>query len=124
MAREEALISISVEAASNLSASQYRFMRVNASGKLAAPTAGQSVDGVLQDKPDADGAVGLLGILGASKITCGAAVTAGDELTPGTAGKAVTAGTSDVVAGKALADGSGDGSIIPMLLTPQKEPLT
>src|SRR3972149_760040 len=109
MAREEALISISVEAASNLSASQYRFMRVNASGKLAAPTAGQSVDGVLQDKPDADGAVGLLGILGASKITCGAAVPAG---------------TSAVVAGKALADGSGDGSIIPMLLTPQKEPLT
>lgn len=123
MATEEALKNITKLASADLSASQYCFMAINASGLLAAAGAGLAADGVLQDKPDAANRAGILGISGVSKIKCGAAVTAGDDLTPGTGGKAVTAGTGDVVAAKALEDGAGDGSIISALLILSHEPL-
>ena len=124
MAYEEALKNITVPANADLSALQFTFMLVNGSGKLANPAAGGAVRGVLQNDPDAADVPGTLAISGVSRITCGAAVTAGDQLTPGTSGKAVLAATGDVVAGQALETGTGDGSVIAMVLAPQAEPAT
>lgn len=123
MATENALQSISKEASADLSARQYCFMVVNSDGRLETPDAGAAVDGILQDKPDAAGRVGKLSISGQSKLVVGAAVAAGANLTPGTNGKGVTAGTGDVVACKALEAGTGDGSIISVLLNRQAEPI-
>ncbi len=123
MANEETLRSISREASADLSAKQYHFMTINASGLLAAAGAGVSIDGILQDKPDAANRAGQLGVRGRSKIVVGAAVTAGDDLTPDAAGKAVTAATGDVIAGTALEDGAASGNIVSILLNPQREPV-
>ena len=123
MAYEEQLQSISVAAGADLSEKQYRFMTINSSGELAATGDGLKADGVLQNKPDAQGRTGALGISGVSKLEAGAAITAGDDLAPDSVGRGVTASvTGDVVAARALEDASGAGSIIAVLLVLQKEP--
>lgn len=124
MAFEESLTSISVQASADLSGSQYRAMVINADGRLAAASTGGSMDGLLQDKPNAAGLAGAIAIDGVSKAVVGAAVTAGDDLAVGSAGKLVTATTGDVVVARALADGSGDNSVVAVLITRQHEPLT
>ena len=123
MAYEESLTSISVQAGSDLSASQYRLMIVNASGQLAAASTGAKADGVLQDKPTAAGRPGTLGINGVSKVEAGAAITAGDDIAAGTSGKAAVAGTGDVVVGRAMEDAGADGDLFAMLIVRSVEPL-
>lgn len=122
-AYEESLVRLSVEASADLSASQYRYMVVNASGQLAAASAGAKADGILQDKPAAAGRAGSLGISGVSKVEAGAAFTAGDDLAVGTSGKAVLATTGDIVVGRAMEDATGDGSIVPTRIVMAPEPL-
>jgi len=123
MAFEESLKSISRTASGDLSSSQYHAMVVNASGQLAAASATGAMDGLLQNKPDAAGDAATLGIDGVSKAVVGASVTAGDDLAVGSGGKLITATTGDVVVARALADGSGDGSVVAVLITRQHEPL-
>jgi hypothetical protein len=116
MAYDQGLRSIGVPASADLSASQFCFMAVNASGQLALPAAGGDADGILQDKPNHTGDQAQLGILGVSKLTVGAAgVTAGDLLATDVNGKAVTAVTGNKILGRALATGVS-GVIIPALL--------
>lgn len=117
MAYEEALRCISMEAGSDLSARQYRFMTINSSKRLAVPSAGAAAQGVLQDKPDAAGRVGSLGIEGITKVEAGEAITAGDDISAGSNGLAVKAATGDVVLGKAMEGASGNGAIFAMLIT-------
>lgn len=124
MAYEENLQTISKQAGSDLSSRQYRFMTVNSSSQLAVAGAGVAVEGILQDKPDASGRAGSLGIAGVSKVEAGAAFTAGDDLTPDSVGRAVTAGTGDVVGATALEDASGAGSIVACLIKMQSEPVS
>ena len=89
---------------------------MNADGNLTLPSAGGDADGILQDKPNALGVFGEVGILGVSKLVVGAAgVTAGDLLTTDTAGKAVTAASTNKILGRALASGAS-GVIIPALI--------
>lgn len=123
MATYQALQCISVPASADLSARQFRFMTINASGQLAASTAGAKSDGVLQDKPNAAGVAGALAIDGVSMVQVGAAVTAGDDIAVGTNGVGLTATTGDIVVGRALESGSGNGSIIPVLIVRAPEPL-
>lgn len=123
MAREEALHSVSIPASADLSASQFCFMTVNSSGKLAATGAAVAADGVLQDKPAADGRPGQLGIAGVSKVRAGAGFTAGDDLASDSTGRAVTATSGDVVTAKALEDASGVDVVATALLKLQAEPL-
>lgn len=125
MAHEEALICITVPANSDLSALQYKLVTVNSSGRAALAGAGLAADGVLQNNPDAaERPAAVASVPGTvSKVYAGAAVARGALVTPDSSGRAVTAGTGDVVAGKALAAASGVGSIIPVLLKLQSEPL-
>jgi hypothetical protein len=116
MAFEQTLRSIGVPASADLSASQFCFMTVNSSGQLAAPTAGGDADGILQDKPNAQGVQGELAMLGVSKVVVGTGgVTAGDLLATDASGKAVTATTGNKILGRALATGAA-GVIIPALI--------
>lgn len=123
MAIEEQLRSISREASADLSALQYFLMTIDSSGQVAATADGAAADGVLQDKPDAAGQAGTLGISGVTKVVAGAAVTAGDDIASDSTGRGILATTGDVIAGKALSDASGAGFIFSMLLSQQKEPL-
>ena len=116
MAYEQTLRTVGLPASADLSASQFCFVAVNADGNLALPSAGGDADGILQDKPNALGVFGEVGILGVSKLVVGeAGVTAGDLLTTDTAGKAVTAASTNKILGRALASGAS-GVIIPALI--------
>ena len=116
MAYEQTLRTVGLPASADLSASQFCFVAVNADGNLALPSAGGDADGILQDKPNALGVFGEVGILGVSKLVVGTAgVTAGDLLTTDAAGKAVTAASTNKILGRALASGAS-GIIIPALI--------
>ncbi|HZT29254.1 MAG TPA: capsid cement protein [Bryobacteraceae bacterium] len=116
MAYEQTLRTVGVPASADLSASQFCFMVVNSNGQLAVPSAQAVADGVLQDKPNGQGVQGELAILGVTKLVTGAAVTAGDPLTPDASGRGVTASAGNFVRARALASSSGAGIIIPALL--------
>lgn len=124
MAYEEAPRCITVEASGDLSAAQYLFMTINASGQLATTGDGLKTDGVLQNKPAAAGRAGTLAIDGVVKVRAGAAITAGDDVSVDASGRAVTAITGDVVAGRAMEDASGANVVVAVLLDKQKEPLS
>jgi hypothetical protein len=116
MAYEQTLHTISALASADLSASQFCFVAVNSSGQLALPSAGGDAEGILQDKPNAAGLAGEVGILGVSKLVVGTGgVTAGDLLATDVNGKAVTATTGNKILGRALATGAA-GVIIPALI--------
>lgn len=123
MANEEGLRSISREASADLSAKQFHFISIDASGQMAATGDGAATDGILQDDPSAAGRIGALGVRGVSKLVVGAAVTAGDDIASNAAGRGVTATTGDVIAGTALEDAGADGDMISLLINNQKEPL-
>jgi hypothetical protein len=116
MAYEQTLHTISAPASADLSASQFCFVAVNSSGQLALPSAGGDAEGILQDKPNAAGVAGEVGILGVSKLVVGTGgVTAGDLLATDVNGKAVTATTGNKILGRALVTGAA-GVIIPALI--------
>ena len=116
MAFEQTLRTIAAPASTDLSASQFCFVVVNSSGQLALPSAGGEADGILQDKPNAQGVQAELAVLGVSKVVVGTGgVTAGDLLAADASGKAVTATSGNKILGRALATGAA-GVIIPALI--------
>lgn len=116
MAYEERLVTISVEAAADLSSSQYRFVQINSSGQMALSGTAEQPDGVLQDDPDAASEVGEMAISGVTKIVCAGALTAGTRVTSDSEGRATAAASGDEISGVMLEDASGTGSIAAMLL--------
>ena len=116
MAYEQSLRTVSVPASADLSASQFCFVVVNANGQLALPAAGSHAEGILQDKPNAQGQTGEVGVLGVSKVLVGAGgVTAGDLIATDVNGKAVTAAAGNFVLGRALATGAAS-TYVPVLI--------
>ena len=116
MATENKGHCVSLLASGDLSASQYRFMTLNASAQIAQTGAGAGADGILQDDPNAAGRPGAVMVgAGISKIVTGAAVTAGAEAASDATGRAVDAVTGDVVNGKFLEASGGAGEIVSIL---------
>ena len=78
MAFEKPVLSISLEAAADLSAKQYYFVRVSAAGKVDLPTgATQKPIGVLQNKPTS-GQTAEVMIIGVTKVNSDAALSRED----------------------------------------------
>jgi Uncharacterized conserved protein (DUF2190) len=118
MAREIEIFDRSRQASADLSASQYCAVLLNSSSQLALPSAGVDVYGVLQDKPKAAGRAGSVRILGLTKMVVGAStVTAGDKVMVDSAGKAVTATSTNFVIGISE-DTGATGTTISVLLRP------
>jgi len=115
-AYENAVTAISLPAESDLSASQYCFVTVNSNGRVALTNTGTASDGVLQNKPSAQGQAAAVGISGVSKVTAGAAINAGAFVAVGSSGRAVPVTSGAKVVGRALAAASGAGAIIPCIL--------
>jgi hypothetical protein len=97
---EQNLQTTSEIAGVDLSAKQYRFVKLQSTGKVTVPSAGGHITGVNQDKPVLD-EVCAVAVGGVSFAQAGGTIAAGDLVTPGTDGKAVVAGTGDAVAGEA-----------------------
>lgn len=94
---------ISLPASADLSASQFCFVNLNASGQLALPSAGGRVVGVLETKPDAQGKVGSVRTLGPARVLAAGSFDPGASLKADAAGKAVLASAGDILAGSAIA---------------------
>ncbi len=98
MARERNLTLLSFPASTDLSTKQYYATTINSSGQLALATAAKNCDGILQDKPSAQGQVGTLGWHGVTKaaISASSNIAIGDLLEVDTAGtlKKLASGTA------------------------------
>lgn len=103
---------LSFPAGSDLSASQFCAVKLNASGQLALPDAGGAILGILYTKPTAQGRAGTVETLCGKKLRAkyGGSVTAGDVLKVTAAGKFVTASAGDIAAGSACAIAAKDGA--------------
>lgn len=107
---------LSVEAAADLDALQYHFVKYDGSGNLiAASVLGEAVIGVLQNDPDA-GETGVVGTGGYTRVVAGAAVALGALVATNTSGRAVTAGTGNRARGEAVLAAAADGDIITIRL--------
>jgi hypothetical protein len=81
-------LKITLEAAADLSAKQYYFVKIDSNGKAAAVTAITDVPiGVLQNKPTAGQAAEIV-VVGVSKVSSDAALNEGDLIGPSGDGQA------------------------------------
>lgn len=110
MAFHEDVKKVTILAGSDLSANQYSFVNRNASNQLALAGAGLDADGVLYDKPSAQGRAAAVAINGVAKVLLGGTVAVGDDVTSDATGRAVTATTGDVILG-VCAKGGAVGEI-------------
>lgn len=102
MAYEEQLQSYSAPVHADYSASQFLCGFINSSGRFQVATAGVAVDGILQDKPNAQGIAGCIGFSGVSKARAGGVVPAGSLLATDSTGRVVVASTGDNIIAKAM----------------------
>lgn len=110
-------ITLTLEAAADLSSNQYNFVKLNADGKVVicdANSAGQIPIGVLQNAPDASGKAATVLVVGISKIEAGVAmdegvlIAASDAASSADDGQAVLADASDYVVGQTITAGAAD----------------
>lgn len=102
MSLQQEVRSLSFPANADLSASQFCFVTLNSSGNLVLPAAGGDCIGVLQDKPDAAGHYGQVGMLESSgklKVVSAAIMNAGVKVQADASGHAIAALTGDHVLG-------------------------
>jgi len=93
----------SLPASADLTAYQFRFMRINSSGQLALPTLGGYATTVLQDKPTAQGQPGQCCRPGdITRVYCSAPVNTGDFLSSDATGQAFRSVSGDWILGQSL----------------------
>jgi hypothetical protein len=83
-------------ASGDLSAHQFKFVNVGASGVELAAVNGAQCDGVLQDKPSAAGRAASVAYMGTTKVKAGAVITKGQKLMSNALGLAVPATATTV----------------------------
>jgi hypothetical protein len=117
MSTSKGLSLISYEAAGDLT--QFRFGSLNSDGQIATTGAGAQADGVIQNDPDNQGEAVTIATYngGQAKVEAGGSVSAGDNVTSDSNGRAVTATSGDVVNGVAVQAASGAGSVIGVTLS-------
>ena len=110
-------ITITLEAAADLSSNQYNFVKLDANGNVVicdADSAGQIPIGILQNAPDASGKAANVLVVGISKVEAGVAFDEGDLVACSDAsssadnGQAVKADASDHVVGQTITAGAAD----------------
>lgn len=100
MAQQQKMVCISVPASGDLSAHQFKLGQINASGQVALiASQGVRVDGVIGNKPNAQGIATELHVDGLVKAIAGAAITPGNEVMASASGLAITATTTNYVFG-------------------------
>lgn len=114
MAFEELLVNTTCSAAADLSAQQYRFVRLVGARQVNVVAAtGQRPFGVLQNKPELNQAC-TIGVGGVSKVEAGAAIAPGDAVTVDGTGRAVVAAGGARAFGEAIEGASAAGVIVPI----------
>lgn len=114
MATEIPVLTFTRAAAADLSAQQYRFVKLDASGDIAAiGAATDQAIGVLQNKPDAAGKAAEVMVMGISKVEADAALNEADLIGPSADGQADAkvpgTDTSEFICGQMISATSGAG---------------
>lgn len=109
------------EAASDLSALQYRAMK-RSSGKWEVAGVADVATGILQNKPVAGADASVMSV-GVTPAIASAAIAENAKVAPAANGKLRTAVTGDHVLGIAQEAAAGDGSIFSILLCPGGAPI-
>lgn len=109
-------VKVTLVAGADLSAAQYKFVKLNASGQVVVCSGATDLPiGVLQNDP-ASGAEAEVLVVGGTKILAGAAIGEGAQIGTSSAGKAaaLVAGTDTTkyVAGTLLTESGADGEIV------------
>jgi hypothetical protein len=119
MATEQRSFNVgSIEAAADLSALQYRAVKMSSTGLTPCTVAGEKIAGVSQNKP-ITGQVVDLAVVGVTKFVAGAAVARGALVMTDTAGRVITSATAgSTIIGWALEAAGAAGDIITVLLNP------
>lgn len=109
---------LSLVAGADLSSScQWRFGKVNSSGKvIRCSSTGEQAVGVICDNPDAADKAVAVQVGGIAKIEAGAAVTAGDKVMTDTVGRAITHTGTNNVLGLALETAGNAGERISVVI--------
>jgi hypothetical protein len=111
---EMPIMNISLVADADLTASQYKAIKINSAGKAVLAGAGEKAVGVLQNTP-AKGQTACVTVVGMSFGSFGAAVAAGDSLEVNAEGQFITRTTGEAVA-VAVSGGDADNVIGSVLL--------
>lgn len=120
MSFEQDLRSITLVAAADLSAKQYRFVKVDTAGKAALSGVGATDTsvGVLQNNPTS-GQMATVGYTGVTKAFALGVIAPGALVTSDANGKATTATTGDQVRGIAMNEANtAANDIFPVMLLP------
>jgi len=104
-------------AAADLSALQYTFVALNATGGLVAATANAAAIGVLINAPTS-GQAATVAVAGRPQVYASAAITAGAEIAVATGGKAKTAASTNVIVGRAITAASAANTFVTVELLP------
>jgi hypothetical protein len=94
---------------------QYHFVVITDAATAGLAASGDKAHGVLQNKPQNEGAAATVAIRGVSNVVAGAAIAAGAEVQANGSAQAVTKSTGWAV-GVALQAAGGAGELIPVLL--------
>ena len=124
MAFENRVITIPGELASAdfSTTGQHRFVTIGASGPALA-AAGARVDGVLANNPGSGEPSEVLTVGSVAKVEASAAIAKGADVASAANGQAVTAATTNYIAGKALTAVGAAGELVSvLLLMPGREP--
>lgn len=106
-----------VDAAADLSAKQFFFVKMTATGVNLAGD-GEHALGVLQNKPDALGKAATVASVGStSKVVTSGVVTQGDNVSSDANGKATESASGDYILGQALSTSAADGDLITVHIT-------
>ncbi len=107
---------VTLPANADLSASQYKFVDINSSGKVAVAGDGLDAIGVLQDDPAAAdrGAIVMVGA-GITKVKSGGTCTAGSPAASDSSGRAVNAVSGDKVLGQFVTGTTTADEIVSLL---------
>lgn len=119
MSVENNVQSVSIPASADLSASQYCFMKIDTNGQLAVSGDGGVIAGILQDKPTAAAAGGMLGIGGISKVRAGGTCTKGSFAASDPTGRAVDAISGDMAGGIFISGTTVANDVVELLVMPQ-----
>ena len=117
MATEQLGQCVTLEAGSDLSATQYRFVKIASDGQIDQATLDAEAEGVLQNDPTTAGQAASVCINGITKVVAGAAVTRGGKVVSDASGRAIDIGANTNSRGIALDAAGAAGEIIRVLLT-------
>ena len=90
---------ISLQASTDLSASQFCAVKCDTNGQAALPSANGAILGVLTNNPNAQGKACEIQTRGVAKMKLGGTVSKGDTVKVDSSGRAVTASGSDISSG-------------------------